>query len=61
MTNKEAGEKWRLAQAKRLIDLFEQDMGHSPTMKELEGWHESRRGRAILAANEDKNGKIIVR
>jgi hypothetical protein len=60
MTQQQMAERYRLAQAQKLIDLFE-DAHAKPlnSMGELEQWVASPEGRAALALHCDKDGKII--
>lgn len=53
-------DRYRLAQAQKLLDLFEGAHGRSPrTVEELAQWVGSPEGRAALANHEDPDGKII--
>jgi hypothetical protein len=53
------GERYRLAQAQKLLDLFEAAHGRpASTADELGQWTESPEGRAALAAHQGPDGKI---
>lgn len=59
-SDREEAGKYRLQQAQKLLDIFEDANGKSATsMKELEAWLTSPEGRAVLAYDLDAEGKII--
>jgi hypothetical protein len=59
MNNKEAAEAYRLAQAQKILDVFEAANGHPARTMELEKWVGSPEGQAALAINSDpKRGTI---
>jgi hypothetical protein len=60
MTQPEKGELYRLAQAQKLLDLFEGAHGRQATsIEELEKWAGSPQGGDALAYDHNKDGKII--
>jgi len=60
MNDKEAGAAYRLAQARRILDLFAASTGHAArTMEELEAWAGSPEGQAVLAINRDPETGMI--
>jgi hypothetical protein len=60
ISDREAGERHRLRQAQKLLDLFEDAHGKTATsQEELESWLASPDGRAALAYDLDAEGKII--
>ena len=59
-TTRRDAEKYRLAQAQKLLDLFEGANGRpARTVEELERWVGSPEGRAATACDRGKDGKII--
>jgi hypothetical protein len=55
-----AGDAYRLAQAQKLIDLYETAHCRPPSsVKEMEDWAATPKGKAILAGHHDEDGKII--
>jgi len=60
MSDKEAGEHYRLAQAQKLLDLFEGAHGRrARTADELAQWLASPEGHAATAYDRAADGKII--
>jgi len=60
MTDKDDADKYRLAQAQKLIRLFTAANGRPPeTEEELIKWVSSREGRTVTARHRDPDGKII--
>jgi hypothetical protein len=60
MTQSEMAERYREAQAQKLLDLFEDAHGRPVrSVKELERWVASPEGRAATACDRTKDGKII--
>ena len=56
---KETAELYRLAQAQKMLDLFEAFNGRpASTVKELAEWAASPKGKMILAFHLDESGKI---
>ena len=56
-----AADKYRLLQAEKILELYEQAHGHQArTIEELKQWAESAEGKRILAANSQQNGTIKV-
>ena len=56
----EAAHAYHLAQAAKLISLFEKEHGDGPkTVEELSTWVGSPEGKAALAPHHDANGHII--
>jgi hypothetical protein len=56
---KETAELYRLAQAQKMLDLFEAFNGRpASTVKELAEWAASPKGKMILAFHHDESGKI---
>jgi hypothetical protein len=56
----ERAERYRLAQAQKLLDVFEGANGRpASTVEELAQWAASPEGRAALAYDRTKDGKII--
>jgi hypothetical protein len=52
--------EYRLAQAQKMLDLFEGANGRpAKTMKELEDWVGSSKGKAATAYDRGADGKII--
>jgi hypothetical protein len=60
MTDKEAGDAYRLAQAQKMLDLFEEAHGRAATStEEISKWVASDKGKAALAYDSTPDGKII--
>jgi hypothetical protein len=60
MTDKEDAEKYRLAQAQKLLDLFEEANGRpAKTTQELSDWLTSPEGQRAIAYDHTPDGKII--
>lgn len=58
--NEDFAERYRHAQAQKLLDLFEGAHGRpASTVEELEQWVASPEGRAALAYDHTPDGKII--
>jgi hypothetical protein len=54
------GHNYRLAQAQKLLDVFEEAHGRpAQTYEELEDWAGSPEGKAALAYHRTPNGTII--
>jgi hypothetical protein len=54
------GQKYRLAQAQKILDLFEEANGRpANNVRELELWVASPEARATLDKSHGKDGKII--
>ena len=52
--------RYRLAQAEKLLDLFNEVHGRpAATVEELEEWVKSPKGRAATACHRGKDGKIV--
>jgi hypothetical protein len=59
-TPEERAERYQLAQAQKLLDLFEGAHGRpASTIEELELWIASPEGRAATAYDRSEDGKII--
>ncbi|MCK1418907.1 hypothetical protein IVB55_39470 [Bradyrhizobium sp. CW4] len=57
---RQAAERYRNAQAQKLLELFESAHGRpAKTVKELEQWVASPEGRAVTAKHRDEDGHII--
>ena len=60
MTTKEAAEAYRLAQAQKMLDLFEDAHGRpARTIEELSEWTVSAEGERATAYDRSQDGKII--
>ena len=56
----EAAQQYRLAQAQRILDVFEAEHNRPvETIEELEQWVGSAPGKAALANYHDKDGHVI--
>ena len=54
------GEAYRLQRMEKLLELFKEANGREPTsVEDLERWMASPEGRAAIAYDLDKPGKII--
>jgi hypothetical protein len=61
MTNKEQAEAYRLKQAQKLLDVFEEMNGRpAATPEELNNWAGSPQGRAALSEHKGNDGKIAL-